>query len=74
MCGGDLVDHLEERGCALFDKACAMDLEGIVAKLKQSPYVVKERSRDWVKIKNPGYSQADGREELFEGNRAANFE
>ena len=38
-----------------------MDLEGIVAKLKHSPYIVKERSRDWVKIKNPEYSQSAGR-------------
>src|SRR5688572_28413383 len=57
------VDHLEEHGCALFEKACSLDLEGIVAKAKRSPYVVKERSRDWLKIKKPNYSHAVGREE-----------
>jgi ATP-dependent DNA ligase len=38
------------------------DLEGIVAKRKSDPYRCGVR---WWKIKNPAYSQADGRHELF---------
>src|SRR5437867_11330763 len=26
------VDHFEQRGCEFFDKACELDLEGVVAK------------------------------------------
>jgi ATP-dependent DNA ligase len=44
-----------------------MDLEGIVCKRKDSPYKVTEkRSQYWIKVKNPKYSQLEGREELFE--------
>jgi bifunctional non-homologous end joining protein LigD len=61
------VDHIETQGRALFDKACELDLEGIVAKRKDSTYRPTEKpSRDWIKIKNPNYSQAEGRLELFE--------
>jgi ATP-dependent DNA ligase len=61
------VDHIESQGRALFEKACELDLEGIVAKGKDSLYRATEKpSRDWIKIKNPNYSQADGRQELFE--------
>jgi hypothetical protein len=43
-----------------------MDLEGIVSKRKQSQYRATEKpSPYWVKIKNPRYSQAEGRGELF---------
>jgi ATP-dependent DNA ligase len=42
-------------------------LEGIVCKQKNSPYKVTEKpSRHWIKVKNPKYSQLEGREELFE--------
>jgi ATP-dependent DNA ligase len=44
-----------------------LDLEGIVAKRKDSLYRATEKpSPYWVKIKNPRYSQAEGREELFD--------
>jgi ATP-dependent DNA ligase len=44
-----------------------MDLEGIVCKRKNSPYKVTEKpSPHWIKVKNAGYSQLEGREELFE--------
>ena len=46
---------------------CANDLEGIVAKRLQDPYGPRVR---WLKIKNPGYSQAEGRRELFDRSRA----
>ena len=62
------VDHFEERGVDLFRAVCESDLEGIVAKRRDGLYTPEETS--WVKIKNPRYSQAEGRHELFE-KRAA---
>ena len=62
------VEHVEERGVELFEKVCEWDLEGIVAKPIQSFYKTKRRS-NWIKIKNPSYSQAEGRQELFEHMR-----
>jgi ATP-dependent DNA ligase len=59
------VDHFEE-GTALYKLACRMDLEGIVAKKKSSPYTIERKARSWIKIKNPTYTQAEGRAELFE--------
>ena len=44
-----------------------MDLEGMVCKRKSLPYRVMEKpSPYWIKVKNPRYSQLEGREELFE--------
>src|SRR5262249_23373944 len=58
------VDHIDRRGHKLFEKVCELDLEGIVAKRKDSQYRPTEKpSPYWIKIKNPTYSQADGREE-----------
>ena len=53
---------LEEDGRALFSAARKMDLEGIVAKRKSDPY---GPATTWYKIKNPVYSQVEGRGELF---------
>ena len=44
------------------------DLEGIVAKRKSDPY---QPSVKWWKIKNPAYSQAEGRRELFNSDGRA---
>jgi ATP-dependent DNA ligase len=55
-----------KRASELFVKACAFGLECIVAKWKAGQYVASDRHSSWVKIKNPTYSQAEGREELFE--------
>jgi len=61
------MDHIEVRGREFFDKACELDLEGIVAKRKNSQYRATEKpSRYWIKIKNSNYSQAEGRNEIFE--------
>lgn len=49
----------------LFRLVCDQDLEGIVAKWRDRLYAPDETS--WVKIKNPAYSQADGRSEPFRG-------
>ena len=53
---------LEEYGRALFSAIKRMDLEGIVAKRMTDPYA---SGTTWFKIKNPGYTQAEGRGEAF---------
>ena len=61
------LDHIENDGVKLFECACQLDLEGIVAKRASAVYRATEQgSPHWIKIKNPSYSQAEGREELFE--------
>jgi len=50
------------RGCELFELMCSNDLEGIVAKRLDDPY---DRRVRWLKIKNPDYSQQQGRGDLF---------
>ncbi|HET6777708.1 MAG TPA: hypothetical protein VFH26_02350 [Gemmatimonadales bacterium] len=53
---------LEEHGRALFSAIKKMDLEGIVAKRKSDPYAP---GTEWYKIKNAGYTQGEGRVDLF---------
>jgi integrase len=65
------LDHIAERGCDLFRVACERDLEGIVGKWTRGTYQTDGRATSWVKIKNPAYSQASGRSELFEQKRSA---
>ena len=60
------VDHVFGRGRALFRAACKNDLEGIVAKWKHGTYQAGHGT-SWIKIKNPSYSQMNGRHELFGG-------
>jgi ATP-dependent DNA ligase len=55
------------RGHELFELMRAHDLEGIVAKRLKDPYGPRTR---WLKIKNPGYSQNEGRRELFDRPKA----
>jgi bifunctional non-homologous end joining protein LigD len=65
------LDHVENDGRLLFEQIVKMDLEGMVCKRKDSPYRVTESpSPYWIKVKNRGYSQLEGREELFERNQA----
>lgn len=59
------VDHIEEQGEQLFDIVCERDMEGIVAKPKASLYQLTHGRTPWIKIKNPGYSQAVDRGEWF---------
>jgi bifunctional non-homologous end joining protein LigD len=48
-----LSEHLEgTEGAAVFRHACAMGLEGIVAKRRNRPYR-SDRCADWVKVRNP---------------------
>ncbi len=49
------VDHVFESGIALFEKACELDLEGIVAKHEHPPYDPARST--WFKIRNTNYSQ-----------------
>jgi bifunctional non-homologous end joining protein LigD len=60
-------DHVEKDGEGLFRLACEHDLEGIVAKHKQNPYLAEHAN--WLKIRNRNYSQWAGREQLFEQER-----
>ena len=64
------VDHIEHQGRAVFEQACRLDLEGIVAKPKTAIYLADVKKPAWIKIKNPAYSQKEGRQELFEQLRA----
>ena len=61
------VDHVAGEGVELFRMVCERDLEGIVAKLAAGCYDPANTS--WVKIKNPSYSQAEGRREFFDRQR-----
>ena len=63
------VDHIDGQGTALFERVCKMDLEGIVAKHSQGDYVTERERTTWFKIRNPKYSQMEGREKLFERER-----
>jgi bifunctional non-homologous end joining protein LigD len=54
---------IEEHGRELYEAAQRLDLEGIVAKRKADPY---SPQTIWYKIKNPAYTQAEGRGDLFE--------
>ena len=57
------AQHIEGRGKEFFKEVCERDLEGIVAKHKLGIY--KDDEIGWLKIKNPKYSQAEGRHELL---------
>ena len=59
-------DHIEEHGPQIYDVACQHDLEGVVAKWKYGSYLPNSNATTWIKIKNPLYSQMDGRDERFE--------
>lgn len=62
------ASHMRRDGVRLFEAACRMDLEGIVAKLASGASTPEATT--WVKVKNASYSQVEGRRELFEGRRA----
>ncbi len=65
------LDHINGKGVALFKLCCERDLEGVVAKPMRSPYRKVSGRTLWVKVKNPDYSQAEGRRELFERRRSS---
>jgi bifunctional non-homologous end joining protein LigD len=50
--GVRLSEHLDGAdGATIFEHACRMGLEGIVAKRRDRPY--RSRCADWVKVRNP---------------------
>jgi bifunctional non-homologous end joining protein LigD len=57
---------VEAHGRELYEAAQRLDLEGIVAKRKEDPY---SPQTIWYKVKNPAYTQAEGRGDLFQGSR-----
>lgn len=59
------ADHIDQYGADFFRIICKRDLEGMVAKHHDSRY---DRSARWIKIKNPTYTQALRRHELFESH------
>jgi bifunctional non-homologous end joining protein LigD len=61
------AQHIEQHGNGFFAEICARDLEGIVAKRKLGIY--KDDAAGWLKLKNPTYSQAEGRHELLTRGR-----
>jgi bifunctional non-homologous end joining protein LigD len=62
-----LADHINGRGADLYQMICEGNLEGIAAKRKNSKYSTSAR---WIKIKNPTYTQSEGRHELFDSRKA----
>ena len=44
--------YIEEQGIAFYHMTVQQDLEGIVAKRKDSKYYLDKRTKDWIKIKN----------------------
>ena len=46
------VQYVGEQGVRLYEAACALQLEGIVAKQADATYHAG-RSRDWLKIRTP---------------------
>lgn len=56
------VFTVDERGWDLFEAVKRTDLEGMVPKRKSDPYA---SGTVWLKIKNPRYTQAPGRGDLF---------
>ena len=64
------VDHVHKSGVQFFKLACERDLEGVVGRFAGGPYLTDGSATSWLKFKNPAYSQAEGRAELFEQRRA----
>jgi len=51
-------DHIEERGIDFFKTATAKKLEGIMAKKKDSKYLIGTRTSNWLKIKDQKTEEA----------------
>jgi bifunctional non-homologous end joining protein LigD len=65
------MDHLVGRRCDLFRLVCQKDAEGIVGKWARGRYRPDGATTSWLKVKNPRYSQAEGRHDFFEGRGPA---
>ena len=66
-------DHIEDTGKAFYTKVVAANMEGIMAKKKESMYHENVRTKEWLKIKNvqtheaviAGYTSPRGSREHF---------
>jgi bifunctional non-homologous end joining protein LigD len=65
------LDHVVGRGADLFAAVCARDLEGVVAKWKHGRYYTDGATTSWLKVRNPTYSQMEGRSDHFRPVRSA---
>ncbi len=71
-----MSDYIEQQGVAVFENIKKMNLEGIIAKRKDSKYIHGTRSKDWLKIKNTktqdcvviGYTTGEGNREKYFGS------
>ena len=71
-----ISDYIEQQGVAVFENIKKMNLEGIIAKRKDSKYIQGTRSKDWLKIKNTktqdcvviGYTTGEGNREKHFGS------
>jgi bifunctional non-homologous end joining protein LigD len=71
-----ISDYIEQHGVAVFENIKNMNLEGIIAKRKNSKYIQGTRSKDWLKIKNTrtqdcvviGYTSGEGSREKYFGS------
>ncbi|MBA3602071.1 MAG: DNA ligase D, partial [Parachlamydiaceae bacterium] len=52
------LDHIEKRGLDFFKFCADKNLEGMIAKKKDSPYLEGIRSKSWLKIKNEQQQEA----------------
>lgn len=61
------IAYVEEmREPLLYEAVVRLDLEGIVAKRKGDPYAPET---EWLKIRHAGYTQKEGRAEMFDRRR-----
>jgi bifunctional non-homologous end joining protein LigD len=71
-----ISESFEERGVDLFENIKTLNLEGIIAKNKQSRYSQGARTTDWLKIKNIqtqdcviiGYTRGEGNRKGYFGS------
>jgi bifunctional non-homologous end joining protein LigD len=71
-----ISESFKEKGIELFENIKARDLEGIIAKNKNSRYLQGARSADWLKIKNLhtqdcvviGYTRGEGNRKGYFGS------
>lgn len=76
------LTHVETQGIALFEEVKKKQLEGIIAKRKQSIYYPGTRSKDWLKIKTSlrqemlicGYLPSDKAGMLFSSLLCAQYD
>ncbi len=59
------VDYKEGNGTALYARMCEHDMEGIVGKPRYSQYFSGTGGSTWITVRNPNYSNVEGRTELF---------